>query len=193
MNRKITFGHLENRASRWRGLALVLLVLLMLPSAPRAQEITWQDAVARLAAERTRAETCARLLKRHAVDDEAALSRGELTYSDAKAEVDAVIAGLIVVLAQNGTPPSLSDLEARLSQGFETREAFCAEATALEPDKKDGDRNAIISLLGAALKPLTDAVVVLYKFEREQDQLVRKTIQTQLEATQWASFADIKA
>jgi predicted nuclease of restriction endonuclease-like RecB superfamily len=35
----------------------------------------WPEAVATLAAERTRAETCVRLLKRHASDDAAALSR----------------------------------------------------------------------------------------------------------------------
>ena len=93
----------------------------------------WPEAVAALAAERTRAETCGRLLKRHAGDDAAALSRGELAYAAAKADVDAVIAGLIVVLAQRGTPPDLPDLEARLTRGVQAREAFCRQVIALVP------------------------------------------------------------
>jgi hypothetical protein len=164
----------------------------MVPGVVWAQAMSWQDAVSELAAERTRAETCVRLLKRHAGGDTAAVSRGELAYSDAKAEVDAVIAGLIVVLAQEGTPPSLSDLEGRLTRGVQAREAFCAEATALIP-KDEGTKNLIVDLVGAFLGPLVEAAVELYKFETEQDQLLRKTIQTQLEATKWSGFADIEA
>jgi hypothetical protein len=72
----------------------------------QAEGIGWQEAVARLAGERTKAETCVRLLKTYG--DEAALSRGDLTYGEAKAEVDAIIAGLMVALAKDeepGDPP----------------------------------------------------------------------------------------
>jgi hypothetical protein len=44
----------------------VLMVLLLVPAVVRAQTIRWPKAVVALAAERTRAETCGRLLKRHA-------------------------------------------------------------------------------------------------------------------------------
>lgn len=125
------------RLDRSIGCALALMALLTVPGVLQAQTMSWQDAVAKLAAERTRAETCVRLLKRHGGGDAAALSRGELAYSEAKAVVDAVIAGLIVVLAQDGTPPSLSDLEGRLTRGVQAREAFCAQATALVP-KEEG-------------------------------------------------------
>src|SRR5215510_15040392 len=97
----------------------VLVALLLVPAVVQAQTMHWPEAVAALAAERTRAETCVRLLKRHAGGDAAALSRGELAYAAAKADVDAVIAGLIVVLAQQGTPPDLADLEARLTRGVQ--------------------------------------------------------------------------
>jgi hypothetical protein len=90
-----------------------------------AQTIRWPEAVAALAAERTRAETCVRLLKRYAAGNAGALSRGELTYADAKADMDAVVRGLIVVLAQGGTPAGLSDLEARLTRGFQARATLC--------------------------------------------------------------------
>jgi hypothetical protein len=66
-------------------------VLLLVPAVVQAQAMRWPEAVAALAAERTRAETCGRLLKRHAGNNAAALSRGELAYAEAKAEMDAVI------------------------------------------------------------------------------------------------------
>jgi hypothetical protein len=150
----------------------------------------WPEAVAELAEERTRAETCGRVFKRHAGDNVAALSQGERAYAEAKAEMDAVIAGLIVVLAQGGTPPDLPDLEARLARGFQAREAFCRQAMALVPDDP-GTRNVLVQVLGVALTPLLEAVRALYTGQAEQDRLRRQTIQTQLEGTQWSPFADI--
>jgi hypothetical protein len=172
----------------------VLVALLLLPRIVGAQSLPWPEAVAALAAERTRAETCVRLLKRYASNNPDALSRGELAYTTAKAEVDAVIAGLLVVLAQGGTPPSLADVEARLTRGVEGREAFCRQVVALVPEDA-GSKSPLVQLVGAFVEPLLKAVGDLWKFQkefsREQDLLLRQTIQTQLEATQWAAFAAI--
>jgi hypothetical protein len=168
----------------------VLVALLIIPAMVQAQPMRWPEAVAALAAERTRAETCGRLLKRHTGDDKAALSRGELAYASAKAEVDAVIAGLTVVLAQRGTPPDLPDVEARLTRGVQVREAFCTQVIALVPPDP-GTRDFLVPLLGAVLPPLLDAARTLYTGTTEQDRLLRQTIQTQLEATTWAPFADL--
>ena len=97
----------------------VALLGLVLPSPPRlAAEappaIGWQEAVARLAGERTRAEACAGLLRRYG--DEAAKAQGQVAYGEAKAEVDGVIAGLTVALARHAEPASLPDLEGRLGR-----------------------------------------------------------------------------
>ena len=143
-----------------------------------------------LAAERTRAEDCGRLLKRHAGDDAGARSRGEHAYAQAKAEMDAVIAGLTVVLAQGGTPPDLADLEARLTRGVQAREAFCQQVMALVPPDP-GTRDLRAKLVGAFLPLLLEAARTLYAYLTEQDRLLRQTIQTQLEATKWSAFADI--
>jgi hypothetical protein len=178
------------RIVRRRPGVCVLVALLLVPAMVRAQAMRWQDAVAALAAERTRAETCVRLLKRHAGSDAGALSRGELAYAEAKADVDAVIAGLTVVLAQGDPPPDLADLETRLTRGVEAREVFCKQVTALVPDDP-GTRNLLIPLLGAVLPPLVEAARTLYTGRTEQDRLLRQTIQTQLEATKWSAFADI--
>ena len=94
-------------------------------------DITWQEAVARLAKERTLAESCAGLLKK--VGDAAAVARGALAYADAKAEYDGIIAGLTVALAQKADPTSLPELQAMLAQGFAKRQAFCESVKALAP------------------------------------------------------------
>ena len=54
-----------------------------------------------------------------------------------------------------------------------------------------GTCNLLGDLVGAFVKPLVDAVVTVYTLKVEQDRLLRQTIQTQLEVTTWAPFADI--
>jgi hypothetical protein len=105
-------GGLAMERLRW-SLAAVLAVCMI--SAAFAEEIGWQEAVARLAYERTKAETCVKELKKYG--DKAAISRGKDAYNDAKAEYDAIIQGLTVALARKGEPASLPDLEARLQRG----------------------------------------------------------------------------
>jgi hypothetical protein len=182
----------------------VLVALLLVPTMVRAETMRWPEAVAQLAAERTRAETCVRLLKRHAGEavrnrgkpayaeaKAAILSHGELAYAEAKAAVDAVIAGLIVVLAQRGTPPDLADLEARLTRGVQVREDFCRWVITSVVPPDPGTRNLLVELGGVVLPPLLEAARALYTGETEQDRLLCQTIQTQLEATQWSPFAAI--
>jgi hypothetical protein len=168
----------------------MFVALLLVPAVVLAQPMRWPEAVAALAAERTRAETCGRLLKRHAGDNAAALSRGELAYAQAKADVDAVIAGLTVVLAQRGAPLDLPDVEARLTCGVQAREAFCQQVMTLVPEDP-GTRDLLVPLLGAVLPPLLEAARTLYTGQTAQDRLLRQTIQTQLEATIWTPFADL--
>jgi hypothetical protein len=157
-------------------------------SAAFAEEIGWQEAVARLAYERTKAETCVKELKKYG--DNAAVSRGEDAYNDAKAEYNAVVSGLTVALARKDAPASLPDLEARLQRGFEAREAFCKSVQPLIPSTT-GQRNVITDIVGGVAKPLIDAIKELYLRKQDDDALMRKTTQTQLEATSWPAFASI--
>jgi hypothetical protein len=167
-----------------------ILPLLVSLAPAQAEGVGWQEAVARLAHERTRAETCVRLLK--TFGDEGALSRGDLTYGQAKAEVDAVIAGLIVALAEDAEPTSLPGLETRLERGVEGREKLCEQVKPLVPDAT-GEKNVIADLVGGAIVPLIDAVKELYFHAEEADRLTRLTIQNQLEATKWPAFAEISS
>jgi hypothetical protein len=77
--------------------------------------MSWPEAVGQIAGQRTKAETCVALMKRYG--NEAQIARGELTYADAKADFDAVIAGLIAALSAGQTPASLSSLQAKLTSG----------------------------------------------------------------------------
>ncbi len=156
----------------------------------RREAIGWQEAVARLAGERTRAETCAGLLKKHG--DAAAISRGALAYGAAKAEVDAVIAGLVAALATGKKPTSLPDLEARLERGIKARDAFCAQVMALVPDTS-GDKDGLTDVLGLGevLTSMIEAVKELVLRWVDEDDLTRKTIQTQLEAASWPDFVAV--
>ena len=175
-------------------IAAALIVAVTAFGGARAQEaasITWQEAVAELAKERHLAETCVRLIKRHAADNQAALSRGELDYAEAKADMDGVISGLVVVLAQEDDPEALKDLGARLTRGVLARQAFCEKAVSFVPDDP-GTRAGLADVLGAAIGSLIDAVKEIYLYHQDEDALRRATIQTQLEATKWPGFGDIE-
>ena len=167
-------------------LAAVLTVCMI--SAAFAEEIGWQEAVARLAYERTKAETCVKELKKYG--DKAAISRGEDAYNNAKAEYDAIVSGLTVALARKGEPASLPDLEARLQRGFDARDAFCRSVQPLIPSTA-GQRSPIADVIGGLAGPVIDAIKAIYLRGKDDDALMRKTIETQLEATSWPAFASI--
>jgi hypothetical protein len=168
---------------------LAVLAVCVAPVAAAADDIGWQDAVARLAQERTLAETCAGLLKKYG--DAGAVDRGKLDYADAKAEYDGIVAGLDVALASNDRPASLPDLEARLRRGFDKRQAFCSSVQKLLPPPKTGEKSPIADIVSGAVGPVIDAVKAIWLRTRDDNALMRKTIETQLEATRWASFAAV--
>lgn len=178
-------------------IASVALAAMLVSAPALAQErkpLTWHKAVAELAGERTRAVTCARILKRHAAND-GTLSRGDMAYGEAKAAMDEVIGTLVVAVTQGQEPIAVDDLEKRLTAAVEQREAFCARVEPLVPEDS-GAKGLFDRLVGGALAPLIEAVVAVYldyrEAAREDDRLVRKTIATQLEATRWPDFPDIE-
>jgi hypothetical protein len=172
------------RRSAW--LPAMLLAVSAAWHVAAAEDIGWQEAVARLRYERSQAETCAALLKRHG--DAGAVERGALAYSDARDEYDAIIAGLDVALSRNDRPASLPDLEARLRRGFDRRVAFCDSVRPLLAPPPAGQKGPIAEIVEGAVKPVIDALVAIWSRTRDDDALMRKTIQTQLEATSWPSF-----
>jgi hypothetical protein len=144
--------------------------------------------VARLAQERTIAETCARVLKKYG--GKAAIERGSLAYGEAKAEYDGIVAGLSVALASRQPPNSLADLQDRLRRGFEKRAAFCESVKPLNPNAT-GTKGGLEDIAAGAVGPLVQAVQAIYMRSKDDDALARKTIQIQLEATSWPAFTAV--
>lgn len=170
---------------RW---PLVAVLAVCVVSPVLAADIGWQEAVARLAYERTRAETCVKALK--AYGDAAAIKRGEIAYNEAKAEYDGIITGLTIALARKAEPPSLPDLEDRTQRGFQARKAFCESVQPLVPSSAS-QKGPFTDILGEAIGPVIDAAKAIWMRVKDDDALMRKTIETQLEATSWPPFASI--
>ncbi len=152
--------------------------------------LAWPDAIARLAAERTRAMTCAAQAKA-LPDCVAALAA---TYGEAKAEMDGIIAGLSVALAEGRKPDALDDLPRRIEAAVTRREAFCRTVAERLPPPAAGERSVLSDVLGLGklVKELVDAGLAIWNRIAEPDKLRRDTIRAQLEATRWPDFGDVK-
>ena len=158
-------------------------------------EMTWAEAVAQVASARTRAETSAALLKKFG--DSGHIAQGQLIYSDAKAEADAIVAGLIVALSTKDEPESLSSLRERaklVATGLTKLRQLAESQLPKAQGVKDFNLGDILKgAIEQLYKPLSDAVAALYNNHRADNELTRKTIQTQLEAARWQDFDQVKA
>jgi hypothetical protein len=177
---------------------VAFLTLLVLTSSAISQPatISWPDALAKISGERAKAETCVSLMKKYGNDAQKA--RGELTYTDAKADSDAVIAGLTIALSAGQTPASLSSLQVKLSSGASGLAKFCGTVSDLLPKTAGQTERDVMVDIGKMipfeqlLKMLSDGISALYGNHRNDDALTRKTIQTQLEAARWPAFSEVK-
>jgi hypothetical protein len=178
---------------RMRVWTLCLLLTGVAPAMGHAQAIGWPEAVGRLAGERSKAETCRDALKGHGNPDQ--IARGRVMYGTAKAEFDAVIAGLTVVLGEGDKPESLSAINARLEQGASGLKQFCDWVAPLVPPD-EGRRGVVTDIAKGAIEPvvkaLSEGVAALYNNHRKDKALTRQTIQTQLEAAKWPDFGEVK-
>jgi hypothetical protein len=174
-------------------LALLALHVLTGPAISQPATMSWPEAVAQLAGQRAKAETCVSLIKKYG--DDAQIVRGQLTYASAKADADAVIAGLITALSVGQAPASLSSLQTKLSSGVSGLVEFCNTVSNVVPNTA-GQKDVVTDIakvtIGPLLAMLSDGVSALYNNHRTDDVLTRKTIQTQLEAARWPAFSDVK-
>src|SRR5262245_25921435 len=162
--------------------------------------MTWPEAVAQLTAQRTRAETCVALLRRYG--DAEQVTQGRLSHTNAKADADAAIAGLITALSMGQEPASLSTLQATLASGFSGLAEFCNRVGKLVPSTA-GQKGGLAEILAnvvlspevikQALTMVSAGVSALYNDHRADDALTRATIKTQLEAARWPAFSEVKA
>src|SRR5262249_43055702 len=130
-----------------------VLALLSLTAVALGQPatMTWPEAVAQLTGERTKAETCVALLKKHG--NETQVPRGQLTYANAKDDADGVIAGLIVALSVGQQPASLSSLQVKLNSSLATLADFCGSVADMVPDTA-GQKGVLSDIAKATILPL---------------------------------------
>jgi len=152
--------------------------------------LSWPNAVAEVTSWRTIATACVASLKQYG--NEADLASGRIAYAKAKADSDAIIAGLITAISQGNAPASLSDLHARVERSASALGDFCKMTEKLVPSTSL-HRSFLSEALNAIAKPAIDklsaAVTALYENYRTDTALMRETIRTQLEAARWPDFA----
>lgn len=149
----------------------------------------WPEAIAHLAAERTRAVTCAARAQT-LTEGMASLASA---YGEAKAEMDGIVAGLSVALAEGVAPTGLDDLARRMEVAITKREAFCRAVAARMPPAPTGERLTVSDVLGLGklVNELVGAGLSIWQRVMDTDKLRRDTIRAQLEATRWPDFAGV--
>ena len=178
-------------------LALLTPLVLMHPAICQPTTMSWPEAIAPLAGGRTKAETCVAVLKK--VGKEPQIARGQLVYANAKADSDAVIAGLITALFAGAKPTDLPALQTKLASSISALAEFCNSVNdILSATTQPGEKNVLSAIIKIVpieplIKVASDGVAALYNNHRNDDALTRKTIQTQLEAARWPTFSEVKA
>ena len=69
--------------------------------------------------------------------------------------------------------------------------AFCDSVKPLLPAQTAGEKGLIDTIVGGTVGPLIDAVKAIWLRIRDDNALMRKTIETQLEATTWRDFGSV--
>jgi hypothetical protein len=171
---------------------LCLVVGVVAPIAAQNVELGWQSSADTLAMEKQRAETCVSILKRHASANGSTLSRGQIAYSDAKAEADAAIAALTMALAQGREAPvSLPAIEEHLTKAGVQREEFCAYAVAQIPNAEGDSKQVMTDVLAEGVTALIGAAKDLFLNYRKETLMRREGISDEIEAKKWREFQDI--
>ena len=174
--------------------SLVAPLLLPVVAAPAAADagIGWPDAIELLTQERSQAESCVELLK--SGGDNAAIATGRITYGEAKAQADGVIAGLTTALIEGGKPDSLPMVQAHLEKAGSGLQEIC-DAAVKTTSAAPGTKGVVEEIAKGAIEPVVTAISssvrVLWTRHVEKDALELQTIRTQLEAAKWPEFGDI--
>lgn len=187
------------RSSRIRmifGSALLFAWLVTAANAfsqsPASPSMTWPEATAQIVKLRTTSETCVSIVKQYGNAAQKAQIR--LAYGDAKANVDAIIAGLTVALYEDGKSGSLPSLQEDLQTASNDVQSFCGVAGKVLPTSSK-HKGVVDEIAKASIEPLikavSDGIAALYNNHRNDKELVKKTIQAQLEAAKWQDFDKI--
>ncbi len=106
-----------------------------------------------------------------------------------------MIGGLATALTEGAQPKSLPTLQADLDNGASGLRTFCTTVNDLLPSSS-GRKSLLTGIVAAAIEPvikaLSEAVAAIYNNHRRDDALTIETIKTQLEATKWPDFSEVK-
>jgi hypothetical protein len=177
----------------------VLMVVLICPFAAMAQNagnptMSWPDATAQLIQFKTTSETCISIIKQFGNTAQKAHAR--LDYGEAEARANAIVSGLEIALYNSGDMKDLQALQTDLT--FISTEVVqsCGIASGMIP-ADPGHKGVADDIAKAAIEPLikavSDGISALYKNHRADKDLIKKTIQTQLEAAKWQDFDKVTA
>jgi len=156
---------------------------------PPAAPSDWQDAIQQLRGEREQAQTCLSQLRRHG--DAYRIDQGEQFYAVAKVHMDQANDGLQDALAGKSAQDDSAALEAQIDQAIEGRLKLCRLLDAIVPDA-NGEKGLSVVVLEQSAKAAKAAARALLA-QGTAEPLVRKTIETQLEAAQWSKAAQLPA
>jgi hypothetical protein len=118
------------------------------------------------------------------------VSRGRQACGFAKANYNAVIAGLMTLLAEGGKPEALPTLESGLQRGNDRVAKLCRIA-GWGPRLYSGTISAaaIEGIIKALLEPASEALRAIFD---QSHSAARLEIRKQLEAAKWRDFDEIR-
>jgi hypothetical protein len=146
------------------------------------------------------AESCASILKTFAENDPMARVQGQRLYARAKADVDGLVALLIVDLAGDRSPADVPELTQRLEAVPKQRQALCEYVDAAVGNvvraQAEATRDGLLAALltqgiGDAVGSTIEAGVEIWREYRRADEVRRQTIASQIEATRWRDYAEV--
>jgi hypothetical protein len=193
-------GELSKRLKElggWACLPKASLLMLSLVTAHaqnpgQVANMTWPEATAQIAKLRTTSETCVSVIKQYGRSAQKAQAR--IDYGHAKSSADAIITGLTTALFTSGETASLPTLTQDLNLVASDLSKLCDSATSVLPSSS-GHKGPLDDIVKAAIEPLlkavSDGVSALYNNHRADKELIKKTIQSQLEAARWQEFDKI--
>jgi hypothetical protein len=168
----------------------VLFALPIAAQAAQAAPMGWPEVIDLLTRERSQAETCVGLVKSRG--DAAAVDQAKTTYLMAKEDMDGVIAGLEVVLADGGKPESLPAVRASLDASGKSLKTICdAAVRTATPNTKGVWDELAKGAIEPVVNKLSDGISALWTRHVEKDKLAMETKKAKLEAAKWPEFGDI--
>lgn len=176
------------------GAGMVLMLAAQSVAAQKAT-MTFGDAIAVLATNRSQAEQAAALLKRFRPDD----AQGRQLYADAKAKFDGLISGLAASIATEGSATISPAVQQSLNSAVASASAFGAYikdiVQALTP--KGGKSPVVWAALLAdpakLLTALTEAGLAIFGAASKASKERRSEMVQRVEQERWQLFGDIPA